>query len=315
MAPVWNWWPDVPANNLLNTIQLVAGCDMHKQIPPPPPAGPVPAPHVVVAVMGMAHPSGTKASTTVRAGWGWALGRQHDLSMGMYHIAGNLLIPLVWAGAANKAEFGSASVSVDVSGAGLRLAVAVIPGAGLNIQVDCNEPCALPTSICIASLNTVYAGFSLADFIGGLVAMVSDIAITYIVGEIADVITGALGSLAIAGLGEVLALLGPEALLVGALGEIVAGPIIHEAVKMGIGWLIGTPLGYSYTGPVPGTGGAAHFGPGSTYGGQFNDFLNDSISPRPTAAPAASSAAPAPSVSVKSSDQPLDDPSNRNDEE
>lgn len=268
----------MPANNLLNSIQLVAGVDMHKQIPPPPPAGPLPAPHVVVAVMMMAHPSGTQASTTVRAGWGYALGRQHDLSMGPYHFAANLMLPLVWLGAGNKAEFGSGSVSIDVGGKSKRLAVAVIPGAGLNMQLDCNEPCALPTSICVASLNTVYAGFSLGDFIGGFVAMVVDIGITYVVGEIADVITGALGGLAIAGLGEVLALLGPEALLVGAVVEIVAGPVIHEAVKMGIGWLIGTPLGYSYTGPVPGTGGGAHFGPGSTYGGKANDYINDHVS-------------------------------------
>ncbi|HVY38061.1 MAG TPA: hypothetical protein VHM31_09000 [Polyangia bacterium] len=305
----------MPANNLLNSIQLVAGCDMHKQIPPPPPAGPLPAPHVVTAVMMMAHPSGTKASTTVRAGWGFALGRQHDLSMGPYHFAANLLLPLVWLGAGNKAEFGSASVSIDVSGTATRLAVAVIPGVGLNLQLDCSEPCALPTSICVASLNTVYAGFSLADFIAGFVAMVVDIAITWVVGEIADVITGALGGLAIAGLAEVLALLGPEALLVGAIVEIVGGPVIHEAVKMGIGWLIGTPLGYSYTGPVPGTGGKAHFGPGSTYGGQLNDFINDNISPAPAPPPGASTRSPAPAGSAGQGEAPLDDPSQRNDEE
>lgn len=305
----------MPGNNLLNSIQLVGGFDLHKQIPPPPPVGPVLAPHVVVAVMMMAHPSGTKASTTVKAGGGYAIGRQHDLSMGLYHFAANLMLPIVWAGAANKAEFGSASVSIDVAGQATRLAVAVIPGAGLNLQLDCNEPCAMPTSICVASLNTVYAGFSLADFIGGLLAMVSDIIITYIVGEIADVITGALGDLAIAGLGEVLALLGPEALLVGAVAEIVAGPVIHEAVKMGIGWLIGTPLGYSYTGAVPGTGGRAHFGPGSTYGGQFNDYINDSISPAPTTAPAGGSGPPTPGSSSGPADEPLDDPSERKDEE
>ncbi len=305
----------MPGNNLLNSIQLVCGCDMHKQIPPPPPVGPVPAPHVVVAVMMMAHPSGTKASTTVKAGWGYALGRQHDLSMGPYHFAANLMLPIVWAGAGNKAEFGSASVSIDVSGEAKRLAVAVIPGAGLNMQLDCNEPCALPTSICVASLNTVYAGFSLADFIGGFVAMVVDIAITWLVGEIAGFLTDVLGGLAIAGLGEVLALLGPEALLVGAMAEMVIGPVIHEAVKMGIGWLIGTPLGYSYVGEVPGTHGGAHFGPGSTYGGKFNDYINDNISPTPTAPPAGGSGSSAPTASSAPPEGPPDDPSERNDEE
>ena len=308
----------MPGNNLLNSIQLVAGCDMHKQIPPPPPAGPVPAPHVVTAVMMMAAPSGSQASTTVRAGWGYALGRQHDLSMGPYHFAANLLLPLVWLGAGNKAEFGSASVSIDVKGSAKRLAVAVIPGAGLNMQLDCNEPCALPTSICVASLNTVTAGFTLADFIGGFVAMVVDIAITWAVGEVADLGAGLLGGLATAGLGEVLALLGPEALLVGGIVAIVAGPVIHEAVKMGIGWLIGTPLGYSYTGPVPGTHGKEHFGPGSTYGGKLNDYINENISPTPKPAPppsAANTAGQAPTGSSASPEAPPDDPSQRNDEE
>lgn len=306
----------MPANHLLNSIQLVAGCDMHNQIPPPPPVGPVPAPHVVVAVMMMAHPSGALVSSTVKAGWGYALGRQHDLSMGPYHFAANLLLPLVWAGAGNKAEFGSASVSIEVGGKSKRLAVAVIPGAGLNMQLDCNDvPCAIPTSICVASLNTVYAGFSLADFIGGFIAMVVDIAITWFVGKIADAITGALGGLAIAGLGEVLALLGPEALLVGALADMVIGPVIHDAVKMGIGWLIGTPLGYSYTGPVPGTGGHRHFGPGSTYGAKINDYINDHFSPVPTAPPAGPPASSASTVSSAPTEEPPDDPSERDDEE
>jgi hypothetical protein len=298
----------MPGCNVLNSIQLVQGIDMHKQIPPPPPAGPLPAPHVIVAVMGMADPSGAQVSTTVKAGFGFALGRQHDLSMGMYHFAGNLMLPIVWAGAGNKAEFGSASVSVGVDGKAKRLAVACIPLVGINLQLDCNEPCALPTSVCDASLNTVFAGFSLADFVAGFIAGVVDGAITWLVGKIAGGIADLLGGIAIAGLAEVLALLGPEALLVGAIAEMVGGPVIHEAVQMGIGWLIGTPLGYSYTGPVPG-GHGVKFGPGSTYGGRLNDYINDHLSPTPTALPPTAPAGPAPAA------EPLDDPSERNDEE
>jgi hypothetical protein len=292
----------MPGSNLLNSIQLVQGIDMHKQIPPPPPAGPLPAPHTIVAVMMMAHPSGTKMSTKVKAGYGFALGRQHDLSMGMYHFAANLMLPIVWAGAGNKAEFGSASVSIDTG----RLAVACIPFGGINMQLDCNEPCPMPTSICDASLNTVCAGFSLADFMAGLIAGVVDTAITWVVSWVSGKFTDFLGGLAIAGLGEVLALLGPEALLVGAIVEMVAGPVIHEVVQMGIGWLIGTPLGYSYTGAVPGTGGRLHFGPGSTYGGKLNDYINDNISPTPTPPPPPAPPAP---------DPPPDNPSERDDSE
>lgn len=280
----------------LNSIQVVAGCDVHNQIPPPPPAGPLPAPHVIVGMMGLADPTTTKTSATVKVGWGFALGRQHDLGRGLYHFAANLLLPLVDLGAGNKSEFGCASVSIGACGASLdtaRMAVGVIPFVGLNLQLDCNDvPCAMPTSVCIASFNTVHAGLTLADVLAGFAAMVVDIAITWLVGELAGAIASGLGSLAVGALGEVLALLGPEALLIGGLVGIVAGPVIHDAAKMVIGWLIGTPLGYSYTGTVAGV----PLGPGSTYGGKLNDIINDHISPTPTPpappppAPAGSSA-------------------------
>jgi exonuclease VII small subunit len=110
----------------LNSIQLVAGCDFHKQMPPPPPAGPLPmAPHAVVSCMGFAMPATAKQSTTVKVGGGYAIGRQHDLGAGMYHFAPNTLLPLIWAGAGNKAEFGSSTVSIDVGDKSLRMAVAL----------------------------------------------------------------------------------------------------------------------------------------------------------------------------------------------
>ncbi|HVT09343.1 MAG TPA: hypothetical protein VHO67_17910 [Polyangia bacterium] len=276
----------------LNSIQVVAGCDVHNQIPPPPPVGPLPAPHVIVYMMGLADPTTTKTSATVKMGWGFSIGRQHDLGRGLYHFAANLLLPLVDLGSGNKSEFGCASVSIGACGAGLekaRLAVGVIPFVGLNLQLDCNDvPCAMPTSVCIASFNTVHAGLTLTDVLAGFAAMVVDIAITWLVGEIAGAIASGLGSLAVGALGEVLALLGPEALLIGGLAGIVAGPVIHDAAKMVIGWLIGTPLGYSYTGTVAGV----PLGPGSTYGGKLNDIINDHISPTPKP-PAAPPPAPA----------------------
>jgi hypothetical protein len=278
--------------NALNSIQMIAGCDMHKQIPPPPPVGPLPfAPHVVIAITGMAPASTSKASTTVKAGWGYALGRQHDLGMGPYHFAANLLLPLVWAGAGNKAQFGVASVSIESQGSkGVKLAVALIPGAGLNLQLDCNEPCALPTSMCIASLNTVTAGFSLGDCLGGFAAMISDIAITWLTGQIAEALTGVAEGV----LGGILELIGPEALLVAGLAAAALPTLAYtlkETTKMMIGWVIGSPLGYSYTGKILGV----QVGWGSTYGGALNDTINDHvshyISPPPTV-PAAPTSGP-----------------------
>lgn len=249
--------------NALNSIQLVAGCDMHFQIPPPPPAGPVPAPHVVVYMMGLAMPSTSKQSRTVKAGWGSALGRQHDLGMGIHHFAANALLPLVWLGGANKAEFGSGTVSIDVKGDATRMAVAVVPIVGINTQLDCNDvPCALPTSICIASLNTVHVGFSLGDFIGGLIAGAVDVGISYLVSKV-------VGTALPKGL---MALLGKSTtgirvmLVVGIVSSRFprARRVVEDGIKMNLGWCLGTPLGYSHS-----------WAPGSNYGGKINDGIND----------------------------------------
>lgn len=262
------------ACNALNSFHLVAGCDFHKQIPPPPPVGPLPmAPHVVVYCMGFAMPSTAKKSATVKAGWGQALGRQHDLGMGVYHFAANVLLPLIWAGAGNKAEFGSSSVKVDIDGAGVRMAVALVPVVGINLQLDCNEPCAMPTSVCIASLNTVKAGFTLMDCLAGFAAMACDIAVTWISGQIAGFIVKGAGAVITGILAEVAG--GIEAMLVAG---VVASAFPTVTYYLGavttqlVGWAVGSPLGYSYS-----------WAPGSVYGGKANDALNDWISPTPTA--------------------------------
>ena len=261
--------------NALNSFQLVAGCDLHKQIPPPPPAGPLPAPHVVVYCMGFAMPSTAKKSTTVKAGWGYALGRQHDLGIGIYHFAANALLPLVWAGAANKAEFGCASISIEINGGDkARMAVALIPVVGLNLQVDCNEPCAMPTSTCVASLNTVTGGFSLADCLAGFAAMAADVAITYISGKIASGIMSAAGS----ALTNVLSrsVLG-NTIMLGAGVAASAFPTVATYVggvaTQLVGWAVGSPLGYSFD--------INHNL--SSVGGSLNDSINDWISPAPPA--------------------------------
>ncbi len=250
----------------LNDIQLVAGCDFHKNLPPVPPA---PAPHVVVAMMGMADSTTQKISTTVKANWGYALGRQHDLGRGPYHFAVNALLPIVCLGAGNKAEFGCATVIIGNCGAdnsAARMAAAAIPFAGLNPQLDCDEPFPLPTSVCVASFNTVHVGLTGMDILGGLLAGAVDSLITWVVGKVAGGLTDFV-------LGGVLGLLGPEALLLGwLLGA-------DEIVKLPISWLIGTPLGYSYQHGMAGLG--------STFGGRLNDFINDHVSKPSKAAPPA----------------------------
>jgi hypothetical protein len=269
----------------LNSFQLVAGCDMHKQIPPPPPVGPLPmAPHAVVYCVGFALKSTSKASSTVKAGWGHALGRQHDIGMGPYHFAANALLPLIWLGAGNKAEFGSGTVKVDVDGGGLRMAVALIPMVGLNLQLDCNEPCALPTSTCVASFNTVKAGFTGMDCLAGFASMITDIAVTWISGKIAGALTKGAGA-AITG---ILARVGDGVTVMLAAGVVASAfPTVTyylgATTNLVVGWMVGSPLGYSFG-----------WAPGNVYGGKLNDAVNDYISPTPTPPPSLPPSTPPP---------------------
>lgn len=103
-----------------------------------------------------------------------------------YHAAANLLLPIVWAGAGNKCEFGSSSVKVKTG----RIAVALVPVAGLNLQLDCNEPAPAPFSICFSCTNTVMAGFILMDCIAGFVAMAVDSFAVWVVGKVSGAIVG-----------------------------------------------------------------------------------------------------------------------------
>jgi hypothetical protein len=218
----------------------------------------------VVYCIGWAMPATSKKAPTVKAGWGHALGRQHDIGMGVYHFAANALLPLIWLAAGNKAEFASGTVKLPTG----RMAVALVPWVGLNLQLDCNEWCALPTSVCIASLNTVRAGFSLGDCLGGFAAMLSDIGLTFLVSKVAGWLNKAVGK----GVEGLLGMIGNGVtpLLVVGLATIAfptATVAIQDSSKMVIGWMLGSPVGYSFS-----------FGPGSVYGGKLNDVANDRIS-------------------------------------
>lgn len=270
---------------VLNSTHRVVGVDFHKNIPPPPPAGPLALPHIVSATMSQADPTTQKISKSVMAGatGGYALGRQHDLGRGTYHTGANALIGLVWLGSGNKAEFGVSTVKTDQG----RLAVACIPFVGINLQLDCNDipwmgkataSLPAPTSICIASFNTVLAGFTLRDFVAGLVAGLTDAVIVFVVSKIAGFIVEELAPALIG------ALLGPEALLaVGLVGVAfpVAFQVAQDGLEMLIGWGIGTPLGYS---PNPDEH-SIPIGIVSKYGGKLNEALNNWISPAPALSP------------------------------
>lgn len=273
----------------LNSYHLVAGCDFHRTIPPPIPVPPL-GPHVVAWCIGWVI-AGGKKSPTVSAGWGRALGRQHDIGPGPYHFWANALLPLIWLGAGNKSEFGSGTVKVDIGGGGERMAVAVIPWVGINLQLDCQDfplpP--LPTSMCIASLNTVKAGFSAADFWGGLLAMLGDMAFMWLLNGVMSFAGNAAGNAMSNGLrgctsGVLRGIfntgrISPSFLRTAAYwlrpdarawwGQ--ASNVVPALVGWGLGTFgIGSPLGYS-----------PEYTPGGTAGGNLNSWINDNVSPSP----------------------------------
>jgi len=274
--------PGAP-HKALNSIHIVAGCDIHLSIPPPLPPTGTPMPHVVVYMMGLATPMTSKKSQkNVKAGRGLALGRQHDLGIGAYHFWPNWLLPAIWLGAGNKAEFGSGTVKLDQG----RMAVAVYPLIGINVQLDCQQlpaPLPLPTSTCIASFNTVSAGFTWGDFFGGCFAMLFDAGVTYIVNVAVGKLPGGLGKLAPAAW---------RAAASGVLGKVagtavgrVAIAVLRQTAKIGFDgsafvqillgtFVFGTPLGYSYSKSIVGS---------QTEG--LNNTINNAFSPDPPKPP------------------------------
>jgi hypothetical protein len=283
------------AMHCLNTIQPIFGCDAHKAIPPPPPAPPPFTPHVVVwgvgwsqkvNFLGMAKATSKAASPEsgaakpVSAGWGYACGRTHDGGPHPGHIWPNLLLPVIMLGAGTKAEFASGTVKL-ATGAGTKdMAIGV--GYVVNFNLDCFDfpmPPA-PSGLAVTAANPVFAGFTWADFGRGLAGMVIDAAITWAVGAVCAVATGALGGLLNrAGGGSVFGRMaegigqnfrGPWAssiftseapgffarsgsLFVDSMGAIVQAAknlpvdtMVTTVVGYGLGtWGLGTPLGFS----------------------------------------------------------------------
>lgn len=278
-------------NKALNSVQLVAGCDFHRAIPPPIPVPPF-APHVVVYCIGWSFTGASKrcdaVGSAVSAGWGYALGRQHDIGPGPYHFWANALLPLIWLGSGNKAEFSSSSVLVPQG----RMAVALIPWVGLNLQLDCQDfplpP--LPTSTCVASFNTVRASFTMADALGGFMSMLFDMAFLWVLNGVLSFAGSALGNVMSKGLSGATSGVLRNMFTMGRISPSflrtavywlgtdarvwwgTASNVVPAAVTYLLGTFgIGSPLGYS-----------AGYTPGGTWGGNTNSAINDYFSPSPT---------------------------------
>ena len=190
----------MPGFPVLSTMQLIVGVDMHKSIPPPPPAGPLMLPHPVVWFSGLSQKTGFMwaIAATSRAcspesgcpnptvvGHGHACGRTHDAGPHPAHVWPNVFLPIILLGSSSKSEFGAGSVKVRVSPQGGDSSdMAVNVAWALNFNLQCQDfplPPA-PTGLCFTSNYTVTAGFSLADFVRGLVQCLLDAGVTWLVG-------------------------------------------------------------------------------------------------------------------------------------
>jgi hypothetical protein len=125
--------------------------------------------------------------TPTVVGFGHGCGRTHDAGPHPGHIWPNILLPIIMLGSGSKAEFGSGTVKLAVSKAGGGSADFCVNVAYImNMNLDCQDfpvpP--LPTGFCFTIHYNVLAGFTLMDFLRGLVQMAFDMAATWAVGGI-----------------------------------------------------------------------------------------------------------------------------------
>ena len=203
----------MPGFPVLTTVQPIIGVDMHKSLPPPPPAGPLMLPHPVVWGSGLSQKTGfmwaiaatSRASSPesgcpkpVSVGFGHACGRTHDAGPHPGHIWPNALLPLILLGSSSKSSFGSGTVKVAVSPQGGGSAdMAVNCAFVMNLNMQCQDfpiPPA-PTGFCFTIHYNVMAGFSLADFCRGVVQWLVDLALTWLVGLVSAGLSAALKGL------------------------------------------------------------------------------------------------------------------------
>jgi hypothetical protein len=191
--------PGVPMP-ILNTIQPIAGVDIHISLPPIPPA---PAPHVVVWGVGLSgwmslplwqaasktnaidHPDVLAKRAPVSAWVGHPCGRGHDAGPHLGHIAANTLLAIIWLGASSKAEFASGTVHTPQG----RMAVNMMWFA--NLHLDCGDPVAMPTGLAITIDYSICAGFTWMDLLNGFVHMLVD----FLIDALLSLLLGAIGVL------------------------------------------------------------------------------------------------------------------------
>jgi len=203
------------AFNVLKPNHFMLGLDFHDALIPPSPK-PIPlVPHTVFAPMeGYVGAASVSRAAKVKVEFVDALKRGTDIGIGIPHVGANLLLPLVIAGSGSKSYFGANTVRLE----GVGIAVGVLKTQNINLNCGGSTSPPTPTGLVMAP-STVRAGMTQGDLAAGLLHMVAEGTIQYGIG---------LG-----------------------LGLIGDGPI-EGVLQLLLGYVIGTPLGYSFKGGVLG---------------------------------------------------------------
>jgi hypothetical protein len=167
----------------------------------PPAIPPIPtAPHIAVDTL-LGLTLGANYSNTVKGPFGIQLvGKGNDSGKFVPHIAiaphpGNILIPLIIAFGSSKPMFCASTVHIGNMAGGNHstgpVAANPIPYNFVSINQACNDPCNYPSDMVI-SPNTVVVGLTLGDFIGGLVRIAVDSAVSFAASALGGKVAGVL---------------------------------------------------------------------------------------------------------------------------
>ena len=182
--------------NVLIEWHPMIGVDLHEDVLPPAPPVPM-APHLTAATLNWVIPAAMSSKTFATFVHARIMQRGTDIQSLIPHIPLSpacTLAGLLTLFSGSKSHFGPRSVEVE----GTPVAVALL--GSVNVNLNCGD-LPMPTGYVIAP-NTVVAGMTLGDVIGGIFAMMADTAMQYGMNKLLGPLGPAFGGLAGAFLGS-----------------------------------------------------------------------------------------------------------------
>jgi hypothetical protein len=155
------------------------------------------------------------------------IGKDNDSGLIIPHISippPNVLVPIVIAFGGSKVMFGASTVKINVDGAGIPMGACVFPVVPLSLNQACNQPLNLPSDYVIAP-NTVMVGLTLGDIVGGVVNIVLDMGLSFLLSKLGDKFSSGVTQPIVA---AVLGKFGPS--LIGGVAQGVINGLIDAAL-------------------------------------------------------------------------------------